>query len=40
MAEIVALPKYYLFSSARDYCGEKGLAAITLMEESGYVVVG
>lgn len=29
--EIVLLPEHYLYSSARDYCGEKGLVNIKVL---------
>ena len=29
---IVSLPEHYVYSSAADYCGEKGLVKITLLE--------
>ena len=38
-AEIVAVPEHYLYSSAMNYAGEKGLVELVLMEKSGYVVV-
>ncbi len=30
-ALLVEEPEYYVFSSARDYCGQKGLVEIELM---------
>ena len=36
-AGIVALPEHYIYSSAADYCGEKGLIDISLLDTAFFV---
>ena len=39
-AGLVANAEEYLYSSAVDYCGMKGLVEVEIMEKSGYERVG
>lgn len=39
VAGFVDRPEDYLYSSARDYCGEKGLLDVILIEPSGAITV-